>query len=354
MASSSSPPSSSSLPPVMEDGEFRDWADIPPELTSSILLRLGTIEIVENAQKVCKSWRRVCKDPSMWKKIDMHNLGDLGSMNYDLEIMCRHAVDRSQGGLIKIDVWYFGTDHLLNYIAERFCLSLPVTQNLGLNLVPLHCMGLGYCVTLYSAVSLLGNMYAIVKFPLLEDLEVSYCSCSGETLKVVGRSCLNLKTLKLNRVGCKSPRIECDDDALAIAETMLGLRHLQLFGNRLTDTGLMAILDNCPNLEHLDLRQCFNVNLVGDLGKRCSERIKVVRRPNDSTHGYPYDATAIDMDSSDSDHRFFFDNIGYYSDSNSSNDLPGDSDYNDYDHYDYGHYDHDPWDHDHYDHDICG
>ncbi|KAG2331370.1 hypothetical protein Bca52824_002550 [Brassica carinata] len=70
---------------------------------------------------------------------------------------------------------------------------------------------------------------------------------------------------------------------------MHGLRHLQLFGNKLSNTSLKAILDNCPNLEHLDLRQCFNVNLVGDMEKRCSERIQVVRHPNASTHDYPFD-----------------------------------------------------------------
>lgn len=107
----------------MEDGDYRNWAELPPELTSSILLRLGAIEILENAQKVCKSWRRVCKDPSMWRKIDIDNRGGWASFKYDLESMCRHAVDRSQGGLVEIDIWYFGTDELLDYIADRFSLS---------------------------------------------------------------------------------------------------------------------------------------------------------------------------------------------------------------------------------------
>ncbi|CDY21989.1 BnaC09g00950D [Brassica napus] len=57
------------------------------------------------------------------------------------------------------------------------------------------------------------------------------------------------------------------------------LSHLQLFANKLTDAGLNAILDNCPNLEHLDLRECRSVKLSGDLRKRCSKRIKVLREP---------------------------------------------------------------------------
>lgn len=142
-----------------------------------------------------------------------------------------------------------------------------------------------------------GFIAAIARLPLLEELEVSYCSLSEECLRIVGQSCPNLKTLKKNCVGYRRrrPRKESDDVALAIAETMPGLCHLQLFGNTLTDAGLNAILDGCPNLEHLDLRQCFNVELVGDLEKRCFKRIKVVRRPNDSVHDYPFDATVNDF-----------------------------------------------------------
>ncbi|XP_033140147.1 F-box protein SKIP19-like [Brassica rapa] len=122
MASSSSLVlSSPSLTPVIKDGEYKNWAELPSELTSSILQRLSLVEILENAQKVCTSWRRVCKDPSMWRKIVMHYLGNLW---YDRDIMCRHVVDRSQGGLIEIEIWYFCTDSLLNYVADRLCLSL--------------------------------------------------------------------------------------------------------------------------------------------------------------------------------------------------------------------------------------
>ncbi|ESQ38045.1 hypothetical protein EUTSA_v10028845mg [Eutrema salsugineum] len=278
-SSSSSSLSSTSLPPAMEDGEYGNWAELPPELTSSILHRLGAIEILEKAQKVCRSWRRVCKDPSMWRKIDMDNLGDLGSMGYDLEVMCRHAVDRSQGGLVEIDIWYFGTDELLNYIADR-------SSNL-------RSLRLIMCYPIADE----GFVEAVVKLPLLEYLEVTYGSLSGESLKVAGQSCPNLKTLRL--ISNPDPKFNDeefnDEEALAIAESMPELRHLELFGNTLTNTGLNAILDGCTQLEHLDLRKCFNIKLSGDLEKRCSERIKDLKRPNDSTAGYPYGFNISDL-----------------------------------------------------------
>ncbi|RID43379.1 hypothetical protein BRARA_I00243 [Brassica rapa] len=291
MASSSSfwPfPTPPSLTPMMkEDGECITWADLPSDLTSSILRRLGSIDILENAQRVCTSWRGVCKDPEMWRKIDMRNIGEVW---YNLEIMCRHAVDRSQGGLVDIEIWHFATDSLLNYIADS-------SSNLrSLKLVK--------CSPLTSE----GLTEAIVKLPLLEELDVSYCSLSVESLKVVGQSLPNLKTLKLNRIyrrfACR-PYVS-DDDALAIAETMPRLSHLQLFANKLTSTGLNAILDNCPNLEHLDLRMCLNVTLLGDLKKRCSERIKVLIRPFDSFLDHPHDEAAILTDSSDDHYNDYY------------------------------------------------
>uniref|UniRef100_A0A0D3E0B5 F-box domain-containing protein n=1 Tax=Brassica oleracea var. oleracea TaxID=109376 RepID=A0A0D3E0B5_BRAOL len=283
MASSSSLwpfPTPPSLTQVMkEDGECINWAELPSELTSSILRRLSSIDILENAQKVCTSWRGVCKDPAMWRKIDMRNLGKFFYKDRHKHVaMCRHAVDRSLGGLVEIDICYIGTDSLLNYIADR-------SSNL-------RSLRLAMCSTVTSE----GLTEAIAKLTLLEDLEVSYCSLSAESLKVVGQSCPNLKTLKLNREGVNRFPYESDDDALAIAETMSRLRHLQLFGNKLTDAGLRAILDNCPDLEHLDLRLCLNVYLFGDLKKRCSERVNVLRRPFDSIFGYPYEEAVNHMD----------------------------------------------------------
>ena len=59
-------------------------------------------------------------DPTMWKSIDMRNLSDVIDLPYDLAIMCRHAVDRSRGGLVDINIEHFATHHLLKYITDRY------------------------------------------------------------------------------------------------------------------------------------------------------------------------------------------------------------------------------------------
>ncbi|OIT34124.1 f-box protein skip19 [Nicotiana attenuata] len=95
------------------------WLELPEGIWAKILHRLGAVEILETAQKVCTTWRRICKDPSMWRVIDMSNDWDPSDMPYDLEEMCRHAVDRSQGQLLDIYLEYFATDLLIRYIANR-------------------------------------------------------------------------------------------------------------------------------------------------------------------------------------------------------------------------------------------
>lgn len=77
---------------------------------------------------------------------------------------------------------------------------------------------------------------------------------------------------------------------------MPGLRHLQLIGNKMTNDGLVALLDGCPHLESLDIRRCFNVNLVGTLGKRCKEQIKYFRLPHDATDDYPFQTSVDESD----------------------------------------------------------
>ncbi|XP_019087391.1 PREDICTED: putative F-box/LRR-repeat protein 23 [Camelina sativa] len=297
------------------------------------------IDILENVQKLCKPWRRVCKDPSVWRKIDMRNLGDFAT-KYDLEIMCRHAVDLSQGGLVDIDIWDFDTDDLLYYIAEWveveniYILLILLNYLLYLSLLGyilifhtyLHCRSINLKSLRFTCDKITdeGVMKAVVKLPLLEELDViSYCSFSGNSFRVVDQACPNLKTLKLNH----NPELgffvcyEHNSIATEIAECMPKLHHLQLIGNGLNNTGLNAILDGCPHLDYLDLRECSNINLVGDLEKKCSERISVLRRPDDSTADFPFQTTMYDQE------LFFYPDCGADNDVDFEFSCPSPSDY---------------------------
>ncbi|CAK9142853.1 unnamed protein product [Ilex paraguariensis] len=288
--------SASRTPTPAQPEQTRNWLELPPEVMATILHRVGAIDILANVQMVCTTWRRICKDSAMWRVIDMHNLGDLWDMEHDLEKMCKHAVDRSEGQLIDINIEYFGTDELLQYIANRS------SQLSRLRLVCCH------------NVSSEGLSEAVKRLPLLEELHLYYTSIAKESIEAVGRCCPLLKSFKLNNQGSRRPHIDCDEEALAIARNMPALCHLQLFGNKMTNDGLQAILDGCPHLESLDLRQCFNVTLTGNLGRRCSEQIRDMRHPNDSTEDYGFDAEIHDCESCDEEYPSGFSDIDFLSD----------------------------------------
>jgi F-box/leucine-rich repeat protein 2/20 len=137
------------------------------------------------------------------------------------------------------------------------------------------------------------------KLPLLEELEISNCRLVHFiSFEVIGQCCPLLKSLNLH--GYFNQVFACDDEALAIARTMPGLRDLKIVKNTLTNAGLLAILDGCPLLESLDLRGCFQLDLSGSLGKRCNEQIKEVRLPTDFIDE-PDDTSST---SEDPDHGF--------------------------------------------------
>lgn len=105
------------------------------------------------------------------------------------------------------------------------------------------------------------------------------CKFSSKSLEVVGRSCPLLKSFKINdrfrRHINRSVRYIYYDDALAISGTMHNLLLLEIRGNELTCMGLANILDCCPQLNSLDLRQCQKLKrMSGELERRCAERIK--------------------------------------------------------------------------------
>ncbi|XP_004300559.1 PREDICTED: F-box protein SKIP19-like [Fragaria vesca subsp. vesca] len=162
---------------------YRNWLELPEDVTASILSRLDAIAILTRAQKVCMKWRRICKDRLMWRTIDMRNDGFLRDYDFYLEKMCRHGVDLSSGGLVDINVEHFGTDELLKYITN---------SSSGIRRLRLVC-----CYGITDE----GLIEVASKLPLLEHLEISFNFASAQSLEVIGRACPLLKLLKLNKYG---------------------------------------------------------------------------------------------------------------------------------------------------------
>ncbi|GJW92577.1 putative F-box/LRR-repeat protein 23, partial [Tanacetum coccineum] len=203
------------------------------------------------------------------------------------EKVCKHLVDRSQGQLVDLTLVSTNIAEILLHVAERSCQlrRLEMVNDYRNNWV-----------------------HALIKFPLLEELNLYSVTITKKEIEAVGRYCPMLKTFKVNS---EAPAVPFGDDSdsddsdpfiatsfnyyaqynvlpIAIGKTLHELRHLELIGSNMTNAALQAILDGCRHLETLDLRGCVNIHLKGDLGKRCYEQIKYLKRPNDSLKGIPH------------------------------------------------------------------
>ncbi|KAH6832015.1 hypothetical protein C2S53_000176 [Perilla frutescens var. hirtella] len=218
------------------------WTELPLDVTAAIMQRVGTKEILQSVQKVCATWREVCRNPVTWRVINIRNSDPLRAR--ECNIICRCAVHRSQGQLIDLTMENFGDDDLIGHIAER---------SSNLRRLTIACAG-----GLYN---ILGTALtrAVTELPTLEELHllIPFYIDIGD-LGSIGISCPMLKSFTFNRRFSQGNK-----DTLAIAENMPNLCHLRLFCNGLDNDELQAILDGCPHLKSLDLRRCRGVDLGG-------------------------------------------------------------------------------------------
>ncbi|KAL4559045.1 hypothetical protein LXL04_031178 [Taraxacum kok-saghyz] len=138
--------------------------------------------------------------------------------------------------------------------------------------------------------------HALKMVPQLEKLHITDTSSANKLYEVTVPNCpQKIKSFKLDKV-CIHIGITSDIDALAIANIMPELRHLQLYGNAMSDIGLKAILDGCPHLESLDIRTCYNVDIHGNELKLCMERIKNFKGPEDSIENCGFHPRVLEYD----------------------------------------------------------
>ncbi|XP_047938802.1 putative F-box/LRR-repeat protein 23 [Salvia hispanica] len=248
------------------------WIDLPDALTANILQRLSAEDILERVQEVCTTWWRVSKNLPTWRvlELDIHRYG--GS---HFKRFYTRAVDRSQGELTDLKVYCYRKKDLLDYVVKRS------SKLLRLTLVDCN----------YKATDL---AKAIKKLPQLEELHlIMWSAVSPEEVANIGISCPTLKSFQYIKYWDEArlhaenqywneDRSEFEDAdeeyGVAIGKSMPNLRHLQPWGLKMTNEGLEAILNGCPHLESLNLRQCRGLVLQWDLVKRC-KRIKDLKLP---------------------------------------------------------------------------
>jgi hypothetical protein len=107
-----------------------NWLELPIDITTNILQRLDTIDIVTSACLVCSLWWNIFKEPRMWQTIRMVDQGyrswDYPLWDYcDLVEICCYAIGRSwDHHLENIYIDSFGSDYLLRYLAQKYTFFL--------------------------------------------------------------------------------------------------------------------------------------------------------------------------------------------------------------------------------------
>lgn len=262
----------------LEETKKRNWLDLPPDVMIHIFIKVGVVDLLHSVQKVCSLWRNLAKEPQIFRYIDMrhhwHVFSSRGHQEFD--IMVREALSRCRDGeLIEFSMEYFGTDEHIHLAIEKANSKLR-------------------CLRLVSTSQVSDDALIEItkKNPSLEEIELSLCLHDPEAIDVL---CPQLRSFRLNAPGAGKLLYWPDEyefdfncKAFAIANNMPQLRRLHLFGNSMTNEGLLAILDKCPHLEYLDLRECFELYLEGDLLQKCVGRVRHLRLPRDSTDDFEY------------------------------------------------------------------
>ncbi|XP_037468444.1 putative F-box/LRR-repeat protein 23 isoform X1 [Triticum dicoccoides] len=280
----------------------RDWSEMPLDALTCVFAKLGAVELLMGAGLVCRSWLHASKAPELWRAVVMSRPPDtpegteaflraiakvsselrpsvlitgiddpwsaMVKVDDSLCAMAKAAVDRSGGRLQKFVARDFGTDELLEYIADRS----PSLKSLGL----MQC----------HDISEKGFMDLIVKFPQLEELVLIECHNISDDQKenrdvyeAISRARSQLKLFVLAHPGYfLHPNGSYgfhDGDVLGIA-TMKQLRHLSLDCVNINNAELVSIIDSCPYLEHLCMRNCYNIVADEALRAKCA-RIKTLK-----------------------------------------------------------------------------
>ncbi|XP_078433660.1 SKP1 interacting partner 1 [Wolffia australiana] len=253
--------------------EGRDWSEMTAACLTNVFLRLSLEDLWKGAMRVCRSWRDAARDPSLFSSFDMEPffLAHGGATSdasawwtpefrRRTDSMLRSAAQWSGGSTREVRVRHCSDESLL-LAAER----LPNLEILSIRSSPNvtdSCMA--------KVASLCPN---------LRELDVSFCyEISSKSLLLIGQSCPNLTTLKRNFLNWLDPSQHAgiipaeyldacpqdgDEEAAAIAKSMIKLRHLELRFSKLTVRGLALISEGCPELESMDLFGCANLTSRG-------------------------------------------------------------------------------------------
>lgn len=235
----------------------RRWDELIPEALGLIFKNLSIEDKLTVIPRVCKSWGKAVVLPFCWQEIDIEQW----SQNCPLEALDRllqMLISRSSGSLRKLCVTRLSKEQSFSFIAD--------------NAKSLQVLRLPRCEINDCIVERIAGRLTTITF-----LDLSYCKKIGShALEVIGKHCKSLIWLRRTMHPLEViDMLTHDDEAFAIAATMPQLKQLEVAYLLISNEGVLKILNSCSELEFLDVRGCWNLDLEEDVLKQFS-RVKVV------------------------------------------------------------------------------
>ncbi|CAK9163565.1 unnamed protein product [Ilex paraguariensis] len=242
----------------MEGSDFRWWDELIPDALGLIFSNLSLQEVLTVVPRVCKSWGKAVTGPYCWQEIDIEEWSNRSERD-NIHRMLRMLITRSSQSLRKLCVSGLQDDLIFSFIAE--------------NAHSLQTLKLPRSTISNSIVEQVAGKLSAITF-----LDVSYCGKIGAgALEAIGKHCKSLAGLRRNMHPLDlEGKLSQNDEGHAIATTMPKLKHLEMAYLLIDTTSALEIIYNCPELEFLDLRGCWDVKLDDKLLKEKLHKLKVL------------------------------------------------------------------------------
>lgn len=274
----------------------------------------------ERAAAVCKQWRRVSLDPSLWKRLDLSERAIARHMTVRDKTLIRF-VSRLRPSIINhIDLSGHSCRHLTNvslFHIARHCSTIQSLNisgckkitNTGIEVVVRHCLYLEVLeLAKCNRITTHGLNLALRRVKLLRRLNVACCTwITDATLMNVAQHCRKLSVLNVE--GCSKIT---DLGLNALASSSARLEHINLRNTRrITDNGmeqflaakkeelraleigivrkscstaavLTSVAEHCRHLQLLDFQDCHPTHvddIICLVAERCHELRHLAVRP---------------------------------------------------------------------------
>uniref|UniRef100_A0A8D0END4 S-phase kinase associated protein 2 n=1 Tax=Strix occidentalis caurina TaxID=311401 RepID=A0A8D0END4_STROC len=234
-------------PRLLQEGESGvSWDVIPDELLLAIFAYLPLNDLLE-ASLVCKRWRRLSFDESLWQSLDLTGRhlqpGVIGQL-----LPAGVIVFRSPRSFIGNPLFNTSKHLKVQHLDLSNC-TVSVTDVQSI----LHLCEKLQNLSLEGLVLSDNITESIANNPGLIRLNVSGCSgFSAESLELMLRSCSMLEELNLSWCDFTATHVKA-----AVNHVSSKITHLNLSGYRhnLQIPDVKTLVERCPLLVHLDLRQ---------------------------------------------------------------------------------------------------